>query len=87
MNTYLMVRRDSDLMIVKIYVVPKELPQEVRFSQVIGKAYEKIHHEYSRQDYSLLIGDAYSPEDFLRSFPDWARGTTTSEVEEWNCAA
>jgi len=86
MNTYLMVRRDSDLMIVKIYVVPKELPQGVRFSQVIGKAFEKIHHDYSRRDYSLLIGDAYSPEDFLRSFPDWARGATTSEVEEWSCA-
>jgi len=31
-----------------------------------------------------LVGDAHSPEDFLRRFPDWAKGTTTLEVEEWN---
>jgi len=83
-KTFIMVRRESDQMIVKAYFVPRNLPDGVRFSQVVGDAYEKIHKVHPMKDYTLLIGGAYSPRDFLRTFPDWAKGTTTFETEEWN---
>jgi len=86
MNTYFMVKRKSDEMIVKMYVVPRELPDNASFSKVVGKAYDKIHQNYPRKDYTLLIGGARSPEDFLSSFRDWTKGATVLEAEEWDCA-
>ena len=86
MNTYFMVKRKSDEMIVNMYVVPKELPEGVSFSQVVTKAYNKIHQNYPRKDYTLLIGGARSPDDFLSSFRDWAKGATALEAEEWDYA-
>jgi len=79
-DTYVMVRRESDQMIVKIYFVPKELPGDV-FAKVVSDASEKIHQVYPMKDYDILIGDAYSPRDFLRAFPGWAKGATTFEIE------
>ena len=86
MDTYLMVKRKSDEKIVRMYKVPLKLPEYVTFSQVMQKARKQIHKEYPRNKYTLLVGDAHSPEDFLRNFSDWAKGTTTLETEEWNCA-
>jgi hypothetical protein len=83
-KTFMMVRRESDQMIVKAYFVPRNLPDGVRFSQVVGDAYEKIHKIYPHKDYDILIGGAYSLRDFLRTFPDWAKGAITFESEEWN---
>lgn len=83
-KTFIMVRRESDQLIVKAYFVSRNLPDGVRFSQVVGDAYEKIHKVYPRKDYEILIGSAYSPRDFFRNFPDWAKGAITFESEEWN---
>jgi len=79
-DTFLMVRRESDQMIVKMYAVPGEYPGNV-FAKVVKEARKKIHQVYPVKDYDILIGDAYSPRDFLRRFPDWARGATTFEAE------
>ena len=81
---FIMVRRESDQMIIKAYFVPIKLPDGVQFSHVVGDVYKKIHKVYPRKDYDILIGGAYSPRDFLRTFPDWAEGATTLEAEEWN---
>lgn len=86
MDTYLMVKRKSDEKIVRMYKVPLKLPEDVTFRKVMPKARKQIHQEYPRNEYTLLVGDAQSPEDFLRSFPDWAKGATILEAEEWNCA-
>ncbi|MBM3238116.1 hypothetical protein FJZ31_17635 [Candidatus Poribacteria bacterium] len=80
-DTYVMVRRESDQMIVKMYVVPKELPGDI-FVKVVSDTSEKIHQVYPMKDYTLLIGIAHSPIDFLKTFPDWAKGATTFEVEK-----
>lgn len=83
MDTYLMVKRKSDEKIVKMYKVPSKLPEHTTFSQVMQKARKQIHKKYPRNEYILLVGDAQSPEDFLRIFPDWSKGATTLETEEW----
>jgi len=82
MNTYFMIRRNSDNMVIKIYSFPREFPEGMNRRQVFHQAREELEREYPETDYTLLLGTAISPDVFLRVYPELARGALNYEVEE-----